>query len=306
MRSFILTTLTSIAFLSFSNAQKKTTLNYFKNDSLNLELNLFTPDLASNKKFPLVIYLHGGGFAVGKREDGDTLCMFLSKNGYIAATISYTLYMKHKSFGCDGIVSEKIKAMQYAANDLWLATAFFIENQEKFHVDISKIFIAGSSAGAETCLHAAFWDFDLMNLYETKLPAGFKYAGIVAGSGAIMDLNLITDANKIPVMMFHGNADEMVPYATAAHRSCKTNARGWLILAGSYSIYNHLTSLNGTTRLYTFCGGGHEFSGRLFYKDPNPTLQFMNDVLASRKFQEHIILPGGKGNARSAKYKFCD
>jgi poly(3-hydroxybutyrate) depolymerase len=287
-------------------AQKKTTLSYFKNDTLDLELNLFMPEGIKEKKLPLVIYVHGGGFSSGERAAGDTLCMFLSKNGYLAATITYTLYMKNKSFGCDGIVSEKIKAMQYGANDLWLATAFFIENQSKYQVDVSKIFIAGSSAGAEASLHAAFWDFDLMNMYKTKLPPGFKYAGMIAGSGAIMDLNLITEKNCMPIMMFHGNADDTVPYATSAHRSCKTNASGWLLLSGSYAIYNHLVSMNQTVQLYTFCGGAHEYSGWLFYKDPKPTLEFLNDIMAGKKFQKHSIIQTSKKSERSAQYRFCD
>jgi poly(3-hydroxybutyrate) depolymerase len=306
MRNRFLLILLLSLICNLSNAQKKVTLSYFKNDTLNLELNLFSPEGVKSKKLPLVIYVHGGGFSSGERPAGDTLCMFLSKNGYLAATITYTLYMKNKSFGCDGVVSEKIRAMQYGANDLWLATSFFIENADKYQVDISKIFIAGSSAGAETALHAAFWDLRIMNMYNATLPPAFKYAGMVAGSGAIMDLNLITDQNKIPIMMFHGNADDTVPYATAAHRSCKTNASGWLLLSGSFAIYNHLLSLNSVSHLYTFCGGGHEYSGQLFYKDPKPVLEFLNDVMAGKKFQKHTIIPTGKINTHSAQYKFCD
>jgi poly(3-hydroxybutyrate) depolymerase len=285
---------------------KINTITYFKNDTLSLELNLFVPKGEHNKKLPLLIYAHGGGFSTGKRADGDTLCMKLADNGFLAATITYTLYMTDKSFGCDGIVSEKIRAMQFAANNLWQATAFFINNQEKYNVDIAKIFVAGSSAGAETALHATFWDFNTMNMYNTILPADFKYAGLIAGSGAVMDINLITDKNKIPMMMFHGSADKTVPYATGPHRSCKTNARGWLIFFGSFSIYNHLLLLNSTARLFTFCGGGHEYSGELFYKNPKPVLDFLNDVINNNKFQEHIIVATGKNADQPTPYKFCE
>jgi poly(3-hydroxybutyrate) depolymerase len=285
---------------------KTNTITYFKNDTLALELNLFIPKAEKNKKFPLVIYAHGGGFSTGKRADGDTLCMKLSDNGFLAATITYTLYMKDKSFGCDGIVSEKIRAMQFAANDLWRATEFFIDNQEKYNVDVSKIFIAGSSAGAETAIHAAFWDFNTMNLYNTILPPDFKYAGLIAGSGAIMDINLINEKNKIPMMMFHGSADKTVPYGTGSHRTCKTNASGWLIFFGSYSIYNHLLSLNSPAQLFTFCGGGHEYSGELFYKNPKPVLNFLNDVLNGNKFQAHTIIATGKNTDQPTPYRFCE
>jgi len=297
-----------ISFLSlqFASAQKMQTITYFQNDTLKLELDLFLPEKASSAKLPLLLYVHGGGFSGGERTHGHNICKYLAQNGYATATITYTLYMKGKKFSCDGQLPEKIKAFQFGANDLWLATSFFIKNSTKYNIDISKIFIAGSSAGAETTLHAAFWDFNTMNLYKNTLPEGFKYAGMISGSGAIMDLNLITEKNLIPIMLFHGNSDVTVPYGTAAHHYCKTDATGWLMLFGSYSIYNHIKELNGSTALYTFCGGGHEYSGTLFEKDQQYILNFLNDVIAGKKFQNHVIIPTGKKNDKSTAYKFCD
>ena len=289
-----------------SNAQKMQTITYFQNDTLKLDLDLFLPEKPTDAKLPLLLYVHGGGFSIGERKDGHSICKYLAQNGYATATITYTLYMKGKKFSCDGVLSEKVKAFQYGANDLWLATSWCIRNSEKYNIDTSKIFVAGSSAGAETALQAAFWDFNTMNMYGTQLPKGFKYAGLVSGSGAIMDLNLITKDNLIPMMFFHGSGDMTVPYGTAAHHYCKTNASGWLMLFGSYAIFNHIKDLNGTTALYTFCGGGHEYSGALFEKDQQIMLGFLNDVLAQKKFQTHVTMPTGKKNEKSAVYGFCD
>jgi predicted peptidase len=248
----LLLILSSVPF----HAQKKTTLTYFQNDTLKLDLDLFVPKKKTDAKLPLVLFVHGGGFSNGARENNQSFCQYLADNGYAAATISYTLYMKDKKFSCDGVLPEKIKAFQYAANDLWLATSYFIAHADQWNINPSRIFISGSSAGAETALHAAFWDFQTMNLYPNALPENFKYAGLVSGAGAIMDLNLITPKNKIPMFLFHGNGDKTVPYAAAAHHYCKTNATGWLMLFGSYSIYNHLLAMDGSASLYTFCGGG--------------------------------------------------
>ncbi|AWA29451.1 esterase [Flavobacterium magnum] len=289
-----------------AEAQKMQTLTYFRNDTLKLDLDLFLPEKASNTGFPLLLFVHGGGFSGGERQQGHSICKYLSQHGYAAATISYTLYMKGRKFSCDGVLSEKIQAFRYAVNDLWLATDFFLSNSQKYNIDVSRIFISGSSAGAETVLHAAYWNRDLMQIYGLKLPENFKYAGLVSGAGAIMDLNLITKNNLIPMMLFHGNGDSTVPYATAAHHYCPTDATGWLMLFGSYSIYNHVKELNGTVSLFTFCGGGHEYSGTLFEKDQQLILGFMDDVLAGKKFGAHNIIPTGKKNEKSAAYSFCD
>ncbi len=300
----------TLGFFFFLNqlpvAQNYTTITYFKHDTIELKLNFYLPQKAVNQNTPLIIYVHGGGFSTGDRSSGHPFCTYASENGYAAATISYTLYMRGKSFSCDGILSEKVKAIQIAANQLWQATSFFIKNKDKYNIDTSKIFIAGSSAGAETVLHASFCNRDLMSIYPQKLPASFKYAGLVAGAGAIMDLNLITKKNQIPAMMFHGNCDELVPYATAAHHYCKANAPGWLMLFGSYSIYNYVLSLGGCIQLVTYCGGGHDYSGALFDDNQQNILDFINQIIKGVKVQNHTIIKTGFSCDRSLEYPFCD
>jgi len=293
-----------IGVKSFS--QKQQTINYFKNDTLSLDLDLFLPEnISSDTDLPLVIFVHGGGFSGGTRDGGYAFCKYMAQNGYAAATITYTLYMKNKKFSCDGVLPEKIKAFNYGANDLWLSTLFFLNNATKYHINPEKIFIAGSSAGGETVLHAAFWNQKLMAMYGKTLPENFKYAGLISGAGAIMDLNLITKENKIPMFFFHGNGDVTVPYGTAAHHYCPVNSSGWLMLFGSYSIFNHLKSMKGMTHLYSYCGGGHEYSAELFNKNQAYILTFMNDVLKGKVYQKHTVFETGKKNHLSAAYNFC-
>jgi hypothetical protein len=121
-----------LAFLLFNRSpklcSKTTNFNYFKNDTLRLDLDLFLPENISSEKLPLVIFVHGGGFSGGSRDGGFAFC--LAQNGYAAATISYTLYMKNKKFSCDGILPEKIKAFNFGVNDLWLSTLFFIDKAD--------------------------------------------------------------------------------------------------------------------------------------------------------------------------------
>lgn len=282
------------------------TLTYFTNDTLSLQLDLFIPDQPVKQPMPLLLYVHGGGFSGGDRTSGHTLCRFLASKGYAAATLSYTLYMKNKKFSCDGVLTEKIRAFRYAASDLWQATAFFVRKAKTYSIDPKQIFIAGSSAGGETVLHAALWDRKRMDLYKSDLPDGFRYAGLVSGAGAIMDLNLIRKDNQIPMLLFHGNGDRTVPYGAAAHHYCPTDASGWLMLFGSGSVYDKIVTLGGSAALYTYCGGGHEYSGTLFEQDLHPVWDFLTDVLAGTKFQSHTIIATGKKNELSAAYSFCD
>jgi poly(3-hydroxybutyrate) depolymerase len=296
-----------VALAGFAaGAQDFKTLTYFANDSTKLELDLFVPKEKSKEKLPLLIHVHGGGFSGGERKNGHHICSYAAQHGYVAATITYTLYMKGKNFSCGGQLPEKVKAFQIAANQLWQATIFLMKNADKYNIDINKIFISGSSAGAETVLHAAYWDRDVMGLYQEKLPASFKYAGLISGSGAIMDLNLITKQNLLPMLFFHGSVDPVVPYDNAAHHYCPTNSSGWLMLFGGYSIFKHVAELQGTARMVTYCGGGHEYSDEMFAHDQAVVVSFMDRVLKNEHFYEHTVVTTGKSGDKDNKYAFCD
>lgn len=279
-----------IFITSFAEAQKFKTYTYFTNDSIRLDLDLFLPKNDNSKVTPLVIYVHGGGFSNGNRTAGHKLANYLVNQNIACASISYTLYMKDKSFGCDGILSEKIKAIQIATSQLWLATDFLIQKSEEINIDTTKIFIAGSSAGAETVIHAPYWDRNEMQLFDKKLSKTFKYAGVIAGAGAIMDLNLITDDNMIPMLFFHGSKDRLVPYGTASHHYCSPNSPGWLMLFGSHSISLHLHRLNESFEMITFRGGSHSYAGAYFFQNQQPVVDFINKVISKKIFKNYITI----------------
>lgn len=264
--------------------QPSHTLSYFNNDTIRVDLDLFLPEESNSEPVPLLLFVHGGGFSGGDRFGAYDLANYLVDRNVACATISYTLYMKDKSFGCDGVLSKKVKAIQIAASQLWHATAFLIEHSESLHIDTGRIFIAGSSAGAETVLHAAHWDRELMQLFDPALSPDFKYAGLISGAGAIMDLNLITQDNMVPTFVFHGDADELVPYGVAAHHFCPPNSPGWLMLFGSRAIARHLQELGGSCQLTSFIGGDHSFSGAYFDQDQQAVADFIDRVLSGKSF----------------------
>jgi len=302
-------TITFIILISnyvICQSQDFKTLTYFSNDSVKLDLDLFLPKTTVYSKTPLFIYVHGGGFSAGNRNVGHPICRFLAERGFATASISYTLYMKNKDFSCKCASSEKIKAVQLAVNDLWQATLFVIKNKERYNIDASKIFIGGSSAGGTTVLHAAYWKPSKMNIYQERLPDSFRYAGLISGSGAISDTNLITTKNLIPTMLFHGTCDALVPYASAPHHYCPKGTPGWLMLYGSYTLYNQILAMDGSTYLVTYCGGSHAYHNKLFVNDQLKISGFIEKVVKSEKIQEHQIIQTGVKCKRSLEYKICD
>jgi len=268
-------------------AQDFKTYTYFQQDTMNLELDLFLPEYSGEAKVPLVIYVHGGGFSGGNRGGGHKLGKYLAAQGIACASITYTLYMKGRNFSCGGVLSEKVKAIRIAADQLWHATDFLMDMSEEIDIDTTKIFIAGSSAGAETVLHAAYWNREQMQLFGPSLAPEFKYVGVISGAGAIMDLNLITPENMLPTMLFHGDADPTVPFGTAAHHYCSPDSPGWLMLFGSSSIAKHLAELGCSYQLTAFRNGTHRFAGVYFYQDQEHVADFIKKVLDGQEFAEN-------------------
>ncbi len=53
---------------------------------------LYIPDCVDKSKPQnLILYIHGGSFNSGAKEDGDAWCKFYASHGYITATLDYTL-----------------------------------------------------------------------------------------------------------------------------------------------------------------------------------------------------------------------
>lgn len=288
-----------IAFftVAFSNAQteyldalysvQKTTHTYHKfNKKDSLQLDFYRPE-GVDKAMPLLLYIHGGGFSGGQRDDANTIrfANAMAEKGYAVASISYRLIMKKLGFGCDTKTKDKIKAFDTAAEDISYAIKHIIKNKAIFNIDDENIVISGTSAGAEAVLHLAY-------VYESKiLPKKFKFAGVIGMAGAIINLDQIDTEKAIPTQLFHGTNDNLVPYHIAAHHYCSPDAKGYMLLYGSRAIADRLKGLGKSYFLFSVNGGTHSWSGIPMNRCIMEVTDFLyNDVLnkANRQTERTI------------------
>lgn len=244
----------------------------------------YSPDLqfdyyvsgAVREKMPLVVYVHGGGFSHGVRDDDNTVrfATELAQRGYAVASVSYRLTMKGIGFGCDTETNNKLAAIDSASYDVSLAIKYIIDNSNEFGIDHNKIVVAGSSAGAETVLNMAF-------VYENEiLPSDFKYAGVIGMAGAISTLQKIDKDRAVPTQLFHGTGDRKVPYGIAPHHYCNDEDKGFWMLYGSKPIAERLKGLGGSIYFTTINGGDHSWSGSPMSKCLNEIIDFLyHDVI---------------------------
>ncbi|MEM6864914.1 MAG: carboxylesterase family protein [Bacteroidota bacterium] len=267
----------------FSDIETKT-LTY--SDTLQLDVYLPKNDVVLER--PLVLLVHGGGFASGKRDNPleRKFCKEMASKGYVTVSMSYRLTRKGKSFGCDCPTKEKIETFADATYDMAEAINFLIERKNNLGIDPSKMIWVGSSAGAEAVLNTAFMQYH-HDFGDVSFPQE-KPAGVVSFAGAVLDANYITDKTAVPTLLYHGKMDRLVPYASAAHHYCEPGSPGYLILGGSQTIAKRLSQLNTPYMLMYDSSGNHDWAN-LAYERTDEISAFIRDVIIDGVFVQSKI-----------------
>ncbi len=194
-----------------------------KGNEKELKIGLVRPiDNLPNKKRPLIIGVHSGGFVnfcpfkpCYELYSENILTPNFTPHGFITAAVQYRL-ISPLEFKLPKIDDAKLKETQYkATQDARDAIKFIFENADKFGIDKENVFLIGTSSGAITALHAAFLDDEEVpkDLFEKYggLAKKEKIRGVISLSGALYDLSYL-NGEKIPIMVVHGNEDGVVPF----------------------------------------------------------------------------------------------
>jgi len=235
-----------------------------------------------------VLYFHGGGFSEGSRNEVRYVQFAekLARLGLVAIPCAYRLTMRGRSMSCDQAQSVKIAAFRSAAEDVWSATQYVLDHADELGISPSRIILAGSSAGAEAVINAAYWKEGDLGLVKRDLPPMFRYAGVLLMAGAILDINWITSENALPTMMFHGENDPLVPYAAASHHHCTPDKPGYLPLYGAGAIAQRLKILNKPYILITGTVGGHGWADKPMFDHLDRIADFIENEEKLQAFRQ--------------------
>lgn len=244
---------------------------------LPLTLDLFEPVGDPVIRRPLILLIHGGAFIIG---DKDTKTMraiadYFAKRGYVVASINYRLgYM----FIPGGYVYLE-RCIYRAVQDARAALRFLVHNAEKYRIDTDYIFVGGNSAGGFTALKTAFMqqneafesasgnvfflreDLGCLDCSGNDLKERFAVRGVINMWGALTDTSMIGKDEKISVLLFHGDADQVVPpghqypFANMGTEFSSFFSRKTF---GSVSIYEQLNRLGINSKLVIFPGADHD------------------------------------------------
>jgi acetyl esterase/lipase len=213
----------------FGNSPALTAVYIAENVTVNqaMTMDIFFPVGDNLPKRPLVILAYGGGYLFGTKDDEDVwaTCDSLAKKGYVTASINYRMNMNVASS------SSAVRAIYRAAQDYSSAIRYLKEFSDTYGIDTNYVFVGGVSAGGFSAMHAVFLD-------DNERPAstfqsgifgadpdlgcvncagnGYQHTtnvrGIINLWGALMDTSYIQQNELVPMTLFHGTDDLIVPY----------------------------------------------------------------------------------------------
>ena len=256
---------------------------FAQRDTCQLFMSVYDPSPESQttldgKAKPTILFSFGGGFIMGNRNSREYLPWFrrFCDNGYRVITIDYRLGLKGK--GNVGItqVGTIYDAIETGVEDLYTATAYIIDNAEALGMDPSNIVISGSSAGAIMSLQAE-WHLCNGTGHSGLLPKGFRYAGVMAFSGAILSRQGKIRYAKAPcpVLFFHGTSDGIVAYNKITLFKNRFEGAGSLSKIFEKQGYNY--------NIYRYVGNNHEIAVAFLKTFPEQLRFLEENVMGGKK-----------------------
>lgn len=287
-------------------APEKRTYLYAVKDADSLYLDHYVSPVAEGCR-PCMIFVFGGGFVGGTRDNAEYLPYFdfLTRKGYDVVSIDYRLGLKPLR-GVDRKISTREmvglfnNAVSIAVEDLFSATLFVLDNAEEWMIDTDMIVTCGSSAGAITVLQA---ENAVCNrtVASAVLPKGFNYAGVISFAGAIFSVDGAPkwENAPAPVMFFHGNADNQVPFEKAS-----------LLGVGFYGskfIFDQFEKRDWPCWFYTLDYQDHAMAVTPMDANRNEIMTFLDDfVRDGRRMTIETEVRSDEFPPRNTKFKVMD
>jgi hypothetical protein len=299
-----------------------------RTDDIPLELDMYLPDNDSVTSRPLIILLHGGAFVAGDKKDllAESLAIYYSRCGFVVASINYRIGYVFFFFMYSNLDRCIFKSIQ----DVRASLRYLSAHSQQYNCDPNNVYLVGYSAGGFLSLLTTFMSEDEAwpstkgneSLFQPNLGCldcstnnalgDYKIKGVISMWGGINDLNLIDTDELTPVLLFHGTADQIVPFRyDYPFKNIGTRLTSFYArkVYGSESIKKKLDSLNIPATLITFEGVGHEpylnESGQLnerYNLIRDSTLTFINKQLTGDSLIIHGPVDVSK-TADVAEYK---
>jgi poly(3-hydroxybutyrate) depolymerase len=245
------------------------------NKMLDLTMDVYTPRGDTLKNRPLVVLIHGGAFFFGDKHDKEMIaqCTHLASLGYVAISINYRMGFE--------LSKVSIQRCGYKAiQDAHAVMRYLTHHADEYGIDKERMYIGGSSAGSITAMSMVYMTdgsrpkstmrkhfagkYGSLNESGNDLKDKFKIKGLINMWGAVYELSDVKE-NPLPMISFHGNADQVVPCYKGYPFSQLNGKNGKMQLSsayfdemyGSHEIHEVLKSKGVHQEFYLLDSLGH-------------------------------------------------
>ena len=196
--------------------------------TLNLHLDVWVPpDATAAKPQPLVVWIHGGDFLAGSKEEVRDKALSYARAGYVVASVDYRLTPRNTTSAAlreravlQAVDQLRPGRLRRAAEDVTNAIRYLRQNADVYHIDTTRVATVGTSAGGALSLAVAL-DADTLPGLVSDYPGQSARSQASVSTGATVfdayydsSSALSFDATDAPVLLLHANPTDSFTGAT--------------------------------------------------------------------------------------------
>jgi acetyl esterase/lipase len=205
----------------------------FQGNPQTLLLDIYEPAGDTAHMRPVVIFMHGGVFVTGDKDQIFGVGEWLASRGYVVVSNQYRLRPNLSG----EIDADLIDAIIDAYDDSLAAVNWVRDHAGEHRLDPRAIVASGVSAGAVNAWNLAYFQQSPARPEPSNIAAAVSISGATIGTPSPGDP---------PVIAFHGTADNIVPFALAEASCTSAVAIGLRCELVAYEGGDHFVGLEQT------------------------------------------------------------
>jgi acetyl esterase/lipase/predicted acetyltransferase len=169
-------------------------ISYGPYDQWNL-LDVYRPVFRDEKKLPVIVNIHGGGYFYGDKELYRFYCMHLAEFGFNVVNLNYRLAPENK--------------FPAPLEDILAVFKWISQNAVEYGMDKSRVFMVGDSAGAQLVSQFAciYSNKEYAKCFGFEVPEDVILKGVSLACGMYKIRTRFEDGNNEMMMDYFGSAD---------------------------------------------------------------------------------------------------